>query len=130
MMVKLYGFIPMRQGLDFSRDLKIAQYMKIPPRLLFFVQIIGTLAAGLVNVGVQEWMRSNIDNICSPKQSDGFICANGRTIFNSSIIWGAVGPAKLFNPGKRYNAFMYFFLIGFFTPFITWLVAKNGQSTG
>lgn len=125
MMVKLYGFIPMRQGLDFSRDLKIAQYMKIPPRLLFFVQIIGTLAAGLVNVGVQEWMRSNIDNICSPKQSDGFICANGRTIFNSSIIWGAVGPAKLFNPGKWYNAFMYFFLIGFFTPFITWLVAKK-----
>lgn len=125
MMVKLYGFIPMRQGLEFSRDLKIAQYMKIPPRLLFFAQIVGTLVAALVNVGVQEWMRSNIDNICDPKQADGFICANGRTIFNASIIWGAVGPAKLFNPGKRYNAFMWFFLIGFFAPIVTWLVARK-----
>lgn len=125
MMVKLYGFIPMRQGLDFSRDLKIAQYMKIPPRTLFFAQIMGTLVAGLVNVGVQEWMRSNIKDICSPSQLDGFICANGRTIFNASIIWGAVGPAKLFSPGKRYNAFMYFFLIGFFAPFGTFFLKKK-----
>lgn len=125
MMVKLYGFIPMRQGLDFSRDLKIAQYMKIPPRTLFFAQIGGTLVAGLVNVGIQEWMRSNIDNICSSTQVDGFTCANGRTIFNASIIWGAVGPAKLFSPGKRYNAFMYFFLIGFFAPFGTFFLKKR-----
>lgn len=125
MMVKLYGFIPMRQGLDFSRDLKIAQYMKIPPRILFFAQIIGTLLAGLVNVGIQEWMRSNIHDICSTSQSDGFTCANGRTIYNASIIWGAVGPAKLFNPGKRYNAFMYFFLIGLIAPVITFFLAKK-----
>lgn len=125
MMVKLYGFIPMRQGLDFSRDLKIAQYMKIPPRTLFFAQIMGTLVAGLVNVGIQEWMRANIEDICSPSQVDGFICANGRTIFNASIIWGAVGPAKLFNPGMRYNAFMYFFLIGFFVPIFTYLLKKR-----
>lgn len=125
MMVKLYGFIPMRQGLDFSRDLKIAQYMKIPPRLLFFAQIVGTLVAGLVNVGVQQWMRGHIDNICTPNQVDGFTCANGRTIFNASIIWGAVGPAKLFSPGKRYNAFMWFFLIGFFAPFFTFLLKRK-----
>lgn len=125
MMVKLYGFIPMRQGLDFSRDLKIAQYMKIPPRILFFAQIMGTIVAGLVQVGIQEWMRSNIDEICTTTQSDGFTCANGRTIFNASIIWGAVGPAKLFSPGKRYNAFMYFFLIGVFAPFVTYVLKKK-----
>lgn len=125
MMVKLYGFIPMRQGLDFSRDLKIAQYMKIPPRLLFFLQIVGTLVAGLANVGVQQWMRFHIKDICTTTQSSGFTCANGRTIFNASIIWGAVGPAKLFSPGKRYNAFMYFFLIGLFAPFVTYFFHKR-----
>lgn len=125
MMVKLYGFIPMRQGLDFSRDLKIAQYMKIPPRLLFFIQIIGTLVAGLVNVGIQEWMRHNIKEICTPKQSSGFTCANGRTIYNASIIWGAVGPAKLFNHGKMYNPFMYFFVIGLVAPFFTFFLYKK-----
>lgn len=125
MMVKLYGFIPMRQGLDFSRDLKIAQYMKIPPRILFTAQIMGTIVACLVNVGVQQWMRYHISEICLPKQVDGFICANGRTIFNALIIWGAVGPAKLFSPGKRYNAFLYFFLIGLFAPLVTFAIKKK-----
>lgn len=125
MMFKLYGFIPMRQGLDFSRDLKIAQYMKIRPRILFAAQIVGTLVSCLVNVGVQQWMRFHIHDICSPTQSDGFTCANGRTVFNASIIWGAVGPGKLFSPGKRYNAFMYFFLIGFFAPIVTFFVKKR-----
>ncbi|ODQ63163.1 OPT superfamily oligopeptide transporter, partial [Nadsonia fulvescens var. elongata DSM 6958] len=125
MMVKLYGFIPMRQGLDFARDLKLAQYMKIPPRLLFWIQIWGTLIAGLINVGIQEWMRSNIKEVCSSMQPDGFTCANGRTIFNASIIWGAVGPGKLFSPGKRYHCFMWFFLIGFGTPFITYVLKKR-----
>lgn len=125
MMVKLYGFIPMRQGLDFSRDLKIAQYMKIPPRLLFFTQIVGTLVAGVVNVGIQQWMRFHIKDVCSTTQPDGFTCANGRTIFNASIIWGAVGPAKLFSPGQRYNGFMYFFLIGLIAPFFTFYMKKK-----
>lgn len=125
MMFKLYGFIPMRQGLDFSRDLKIAQYMKIPPRILFWAQIIGTVLSGLVNVGVQQWMRYHIKDFCSSTQADGFTCANGRTIFNASIIWGAVGPAKLFNPGKRYNAFMYFFLIGLIVPILAFLLKRR-----
>lgn len=125
MMVKLYGFIPMRQGLNFSRDLKVAQYMKIPPRLLFFVQVVGTLVAGVVNVGIQQWMRFHIDDICLSTQKDGFTCANGRTIFNASIIWGAVGPGKLFSPGMRYNGFMYFFLVGAIAPFGTYFLKKR-----
>lgn len=119
LMVKLYGFIPMRQGLDFSRDLKLAQYMKVPPVLLFWMQIYSTVLAALVNVGVQRWMRLNIPDFCSPNQVNGFVCANGRTIFNASIIWGAVGPAKMFSPGKMYNAVLWFFLVGVIAPFIT-----------
>lgn len=125
MMVKLYGFIPMRQGLDFSRDLKLGQYMKVPPRLLFSVQIYGTLWAAITNVGVQQWMRYHIDDVCSTSQSDGFICASGRTIFNASIIWGAVGPQKLFLPGQKYNALMYFFLIGAIVPVFTYLAYRR-----
>lgn len=119
LMVKLYGFIPMRQGLDFSRDLKLAQYMKVPPVLLFWMQVYSTLLAALVNVGVQRWMRFNIPDICSPNQINGFICAGGRTIFNASIIWGAIGPAKMFSPGKMYNPVLWFFCIGAIVPILT-----------
>ncbi|ODQ82773.1 hypothetical protein BABINDRAFT_178904 [Babjeviella inositovora NRRL Y-12698] len=128
MMVKLYGFIPMRQGLNFSRDLKLGQYMKVPPRTMFFMQIWGTIWACLVNVGVQQWMRFHVKGICSSSQSDGFTCAQGRTIFNASIIWGAVGPKELFSLGKRYNAIMYFFLIGAIFPIFTWLLWRRNPT--
>lgn len=125
LMVKLYGFIPMRQGLDFSRDLKLAQYMKVPPRLLFWMQVYSTLIAALTNVGVQRWMRFNVSDICTTTQSNGFTCANGRTIFNASIIWGAVGPGKMFSAHRMYNAIMWFFLAGAVAPFITYLLHKR-----
>lgn len=116
LLFKLYGFIVMRQGLSLSRDLKLALYMKVPPRLIFFVQIYATIISGLVNVGVQEWMRHSIKDFCSPEQSDGFICANGRTVFNASIIWSM--PKYLFSSGRIYNPLMWFFLIGLGLPLI------------
>ena len=121
MMIKLYGFIPMRHGLDFSRDLKLAQYMKVPPRLLFFFQIYGTIWACLVNVAVQRWMRFNIKHICNEKAE--FSCPNGRVIFNSSITYSLVG--ELFSPGKLYNPLLYFFVVGLFFPIITYILYKK-----
>lgn len=123
MMIKLYGFIPMRQGLDFSRDLKLAQYMKVPPRFLFLMQIYGTIWACLVNVGVQQWMVHHIKEICHPKQSNGFTCASGKAIFNASIIW--MQPDQLFSAGKIYNPLLYFFLIGAIFPVFTWLLYRK-----
>lgn len=120
---KLYGFIVMRQGLELSRDLKMGLYLKIAPRLLFAMQIYSTLWAGLVNVGIQRWMRFHIEDICSTSQENGYTCAGGRTIFNASIIWSI--PKFLFSPGRRYNCFMWFFLIGLVCPFITYALHKK-----
>ncbi|EEB06617.1 glutathione transporter Pgt1 [Schizosaccharomyces japonicus yFS275] len=125
LMVKLYGFIPMRQGLEFSRDLKLAQYMKIPPRTLFFVQIYATLLGALTQVGVQEWMRFHIPDICSSSQPNGFTCPNGRSIYNASLIWGAIGPAKMFNKGHPYFPLLFFFPLGAAAPFLTYALRKR-----
>ncbi|CAR22577.1 oligopeptide transporter OPT1 [Lachancea thermotolerans CBS 6340] len=123
LLFKLYGFIVMRQGLELSRDLKLALYMKVPPRLIFAVQIYATVISGLVNVGIQEWMRSNIKELCSSTQPDGFTCNNGRTIFNASIIWSM--PKYLFSPGRIYNPIMWFFLIGLVVPIIVFVLQKK-----
>lgn len=125
LMFKLYGFIPMRHGLDFSRDLKLAQYMKVPPVLLFWMQIFCTVFAALVSVYVQNWMKVNIKDICDIDQPSGFSCAGGRTIYNSSIIWGAVGPHKIFSAGKMYHPILYFFVIGMIVPFLTYALHKK-----
>lgn len=122
LLFKLYGFIVMRQGLQLSRDLKLAMYMKVPPRLIFCIQIYASILSGLVNVGVQEWMRHNIKDFCSTSQSNGFTCANGRTVFNASIIWSM--PKYLFSPGRIYSPLMWFFLIGLVTPLIVFGLQK------
>ncbi|CEP60871.1 oligopeptide transporter OPT1 LALA0_S02e01530g [Lachancea lanzarotensis] len=119
---KLYGFIVQRSGLDMSRDLKLALYMKVPPRLIFAIQIYAALISGLVNVGIQEWMRSNIKDLCSSTQPDGFTCSNGRTVFNASIIWSL--PHYLFSPGRIYNPLMWFFLIGLLLPLVVFGLQK------
>lgn len=121
MMIKLYGFIPMRQGLDFSRDLKLGQYMKIPPRILFVFQIYGTILACLVNVGVQQWMRFNVKNICKPGEE--FSCPNGKVIYFASISFSLA--KELFSPGKRYNAILYFFIIGLVFPIFTYILYRK-----
>lgn len=123
LLFKLYGFIVMRQGLNLSRDLKLAMYMKVPPRLIFFIQIYATILSGMVNVGVQEWMTHNIEGICSTDQSNGFTCANGRTVFNASIIWSL--PKYLFSPGRIYNPLMWFFLIGLVVPLIVYAIQRK-----
>src|SRR4051812_46240583 len=35
-----YGYISSAQGIKFAADLKLGHYMKIPPRILFAVQIV------------------------------------------------------------------------------------------
>ena len=36
---KTYGYISMTQALAFLQDLKLGQYMKIPPKAMFIVQV-------------------------------------------------------------------------------------------
>jgi OPT oligopeptide transporter protein len=59
--------------------------MKIPHRPMFFCQVIATIVAGTVQLGVQAWMFSNIEDLCSANQKDGFICP-ATTVFGTASI--------------------------------------------
>jgi hypothetical protein len=39
----------------FTADFKLGHYMKIPPRVIFFGQVVATAVAGTVQLGVQSW---------------------------------------------------------------------------
>lgn len=64
-----YGYITSTQGLKFSSDLKLGHYMKIPPRLLFSVQMVATIISSLMQIGVLNWMFANVRGICTLRQS-------------------------------------------------------------
>ena len=86
MMFKTWGYISMTQALQFTGDFKLAHYMKIPHRPMFFCQVVATIVAGTVQLGVQAWMFSNIEGLCSADQKNGFICPNTTVFGTASII--------------------------------------------
>ncbi|KAG6373666.1 OPT oligopeptide transporter [Boletus reticuloceps] len=122
MMFKTWGYITMAQALAFASDFKLGHYMKVPPRSMFWAQVVATIVAGTVQLGVQAWMFSNIPEICSSKQKDGFICPSTEVFGTASIVWGVIGPMRMFNPGQIYGALTYWFLVGAICPAIAYVI--------
>ncbi|KAK1763426.1 OPT family small oligopeptide transporter [Phialemonium atrogriseum] len=116
MIFKVYSTITLGQAQTYSGDLKMAHYMKIPPRITFWCQVIATVWASFVQIAVMNWTLGTIENCCDLKQPAHFSCPNGRTFFSSSIVWGAIGPQRMFGPGSIYARFNYFWLVGALLP--------------
>ena len=93
MMFKTWGYITMAQALQFTQDFKLAHYMKVPPRPMFFCQVVATVIAGTVQLGVQAWLFTNIEDMCASDQPDGFICPSTQVFGTASII--VSGPSLL-----------------------------------
>ena len=129
MLFVTYGYISSAQGIKFSADLKLGHYMKIPPRILFNVQIVATIVASLSQIFVLNWMFANVPNICRPDASNGFICPLARVHFNGSILWGAIGPQKFFGPYATYASLVWCFPIGAIAPILLWLYARRRKSS-
>ncbi|KAI3992868.1 hypothetical protein MKX01_034218 [Papaver californicum] len=110
---KTYGYISMAQALSFLQDFKLGHYMKIPPRSMFLVQLIGTIIAGVINTGTAWHMLNSIQNICQddllPANSP-WTCPNDRVFFDASVIWGLAGPKRIFGSDGNYMALNWFFL--------------------
>ncbi|KAJ8067900.1 hypothetical protein OCU04_003485 [Sclerotinia nivalis] len=120
-----YGYISSSQGIKFSSDLKLGHYMKIPPRILFSVQMAATIVSSITQIGVLNWMFANVPNICTPQAINGFVCPLARVHFNGSILWGVVGPGQFFGPDATYRALVWCFPIGAVAPIILWLYSRN-----
>ncbi|KAI7553409.1 OPT family small oligopeptide transporter [Hortaea werneckii] len=116
MIFKVYSTIVLGQAQTYSQDLKLAHYMKVPPRITFWAQVVMTLWASIVQVAVMNWTLGSIDGVCSAEQPSHFTCPNGRTFFSSSITWGVIGPQRMFGPGSIYASFNYFWLLGALLP--------------
>ncbi|KAF9927792.1 hypothetical protein BGZ75_007554 [Mortierella antarctica] len=112
---KTLGYISMAQAMTFTGDLKLGHYMKIPPRAMFWAQLLGTFIAGLTNLLTANWLLSTQKGICT-KESKDFRCPSANTFYSASVIWGVIAPDRMFGPSSIYNAINYFFIIGFLLP--------------
>ncbi|KAL0933200.1 OPT oligopeptide transporter [Colletotrichum truncatum] len=120
-----YGYISSAQGIKFASDLKLGHYMKIPPRIMFSVQMVATVVSSLTQIGVLNWMFANVSGICTSEAVNGFTCPIARVHFNGSILWGVVGPGEFFGPNATYRGLVWCFLIGAIMPIPLWLYSRK-----
>ena len=100
MIFKVYGYIVTKQALDFSGNLKLGHYMKVPPRIMFLAQTTATTISCFVVIAVQRWALTSIEGVCKPGQKNGFICPSSNLFAEASLLFGGVGPSRLFGAGQ------------------------------
>ena len=122
-----YGYISASQGIKFAADLKLGHYMKIPPRILFSVQMVATIISSLTQILVLNWMFSYVPGICTREAVNGFTCPIARVHFNGSILWGVVGPKEFFGPGATYRNLVWCFVVGALAPIPLWLYVRKDR---
>jgi hypothetical protein len=87
MLFKTWGYITMKQVITFISFSKLAYYMKIAHRPMFFCQVVATIVAGTVQLGVQAWIFSNVEGLCDADQKDDGFVYPATTVFgNTSIL--------------------------------------------
>ncbi|KAH8513187.1 hypothetical protein H0E87_006466 [Populus deltoides] len=125
MCFKVYGYISMTQAITFLQDFKLGHYMKIPPRTMFMAQVVGTIIACITYLGTAWWLLETITDICDSTASDSvWTCPSDHVFYDASVIWGLIGPRRIFGNLGTYEAVNWFFLVGAIAPILVWLAAK------
>ncbi|KAF5349434.1 hypothetical protein D9758_014623 [Tetrapyrgos nigripes] len=112
----LYGENPILQALALPGDLKMGQYTKIPPRVTFMLQMIGTIVGGILNFTIMTGT-----NVWSGQQVQSYNSA--------AVAWGALGK-PLYATGTRYGFVPYMLLVGLGVPIPFWLAHKRWPKVG
>ncbi|PSK37590.1 OPT family small oligopeptide transporter [Candidozyma pseudohaemuli] len=125
--VKTLGTNIDAQAENYITNQKQAHYLRIPPRALFRVQMISSIIYSFVSVGVLNLAIDTIEDYCTSGQPQRFSCPNTTTFYSASVLWGVIGPKKVF--GHLYPVLQWCFLIGFLLAFPCWALRKWGRKT-
>jgi hypothetical protein len=66
-----------------------------------------------------------IDGVCTDQAVSRFTCPNGSVFFTASVLWGLIGPMRIFSGTGIYKNLQYFWIAGVLLPIIFWLIRKK-----
>ncbi|KIY45482.1 OPT superfamily oligopeptide transporter [Fistulina hepatica ATCC 64428] len=125
MIFKCIAYTGTSQAVAFAGDLKLGHYMKVPPRVMFSVQVVAVVVCCFIVTAVQDMMYAIVPDFCSSTQADGFTCPSTDTVATASLIWGGVGPSRIFSVGAPYSPMLLFFLVGAVLPIPFYFLARR-----
>ncbi|KAG0046030.1 hypothetical protein BGZ83_008757 [Gryganskiella cystojenkinii] len=128
MVFKCYGYMAMYQCMQLLSDLKLGHYMKIPPRAMFVGQTFGTIVGAVFNYFTMTVIINSKRPYLDGTEDDPSGLWTGYladTYWGSALIYGALGPARMFSKAGGYGFVYYGFLIGAIIPAIQWALSKK-----
>ena len=112
----LFGYNSVVQGQLLLRDLKIAQYAKLPPRCTFTAQMVGTVIGAIFNYVMMVSIVDNQREILLSIEGTNIWSGQNVQQYNSqAIAWGALA-SHMFSYGARYQWVTFAYLVGFIIP--------------
>ncbi|RCH96548.1 hypothetical protein CU098_001930, partial [Rhizopus stolonifer] len=128
MYFKTLGYNTLHQAGVMATDLKIGQYLNIPPRAIFLNQFLGTSIGCIFNyISIIQTQRQVL---LDPIGNNIWNGASPQTVNAAAITWGAIGPMHMFGPGTDYYIILWGFVIGFIVPLPFWLLHQYYPSLG
>ncbi|EIW72833.1 hypothetical protein TREMEDRAFT_42014 [Tremella mesenterica DSM 1558] len=125
MIFKTFSVQSLYEALYFISDQKLGHYMKIPPRSTFVAQLTAGFVSCFVQFGTYRLVFSKVPDICTPDQPALLTCSSTQVFYTSSILWGAIGPQRLFSKGSLYHPQLYAFLVGAILPIPMWFLVRK-----
>ena len=74
------------------------------------------------------WLLTNIKDICDTSllpEGSPWTCPGDDVYYNASIIWGVIGPLRMFTKYGVYKEMNRFFLFGFLAPIPGWFLSRK-----
>jgi hypothetical protein len=103
----------------------MAHYLKIPPKHTFWAQMVATIISSLVCTGVLNFQMNQIEGVCTTTQKDHYTCPGINQFFTAAVLWGTIGPKKVFGKGGQYSAILIGFPVGLLLPFVVYYAQKK-----
>ncbi|PKX92239.1 small oligopeptide transporter, OPT family [Aspergillus novofumigatus IBT 16806] len=125
---KIFTLVSSAQGLGYISVMKLAHYMKIPPRVTFAAQCTGIIVSWLTQTAVNVWAMGNVEDVCTPEASNNarqFLCPLAAGYATNATFWGLIGPKRLFSEGSMYRSMLWFFFIGAASPIVLYLLDRR-----
>lgn len=111
MFIKAIGYNIDGQAENYITNQKMAHYVRIPPWSIFRIQMLSVFIGSFVSLGILNFQLTDIKDYCEPSNKQKFYCPGAKTFYSASVLWGVIGPKRVFN--GLYPVLQYCFLIGF-----------------
>ncbi|KAL5411448.1 hypothetical protein PMIN04_010238 [Paraphaeosphaeria minitans] len=89
-----------------------------------FGYMVATLVASFVAVSILNFQMTQIPGVCTATQKDHYTCPGINQFFTAAVLWGTVGPKKVFGSGGMYTALLVGFPIGVIVPLAVYFARR------